>query len=294
MVARLHQMKKKSDSIHQLVTSVMSIEVPPEGQLVNPFKPVRKTNKQVTLDELINKRGPVELPKDVSTWTSKNFATHFARSYHDHLGGNYKITFTSDLPIIKNIGDFFDSNGLNRNEWTKKLFDWSFNNYDQIVKKFNYFTLLSVFNSINYFYQDEVLPQVESGSIERNSQDNSLLDEIESLQANKVKPTEIFARFGIPITVTYLNKVKGYDIEKIVNSLNVRFADNKSTDIEILERIFNSSIINSPYPEEFLMLNWRSEFKSLTNFYRTESWWRDKDYSGKPLDKYFTLLMGGK
>lgn len=284
-------MKKKNDAIHQMVTKVMSVEVPPEGQLINPFKPRRRSNKQVSLDELITKKSPVELPEDETKWTSKNFVTYFAREYQSKIGGNYKITFTSDLPVIKQIGDFFESNGLPRNEWTKKLFDWSFDNHDQIIKKYNYFTLLSVFNSVNYFYQDEVLPSVETGLVERDSQDNSLLAEINDLQ-NKVKPTELFARFGIPITVTYLCNVKGYKLDKVINSLNTRFSDNKSADIEILERIFNSSIINSPYPEEFLSLDWREEFEDLVKFFKTETWWRDKDYKGKPLTKYLTLLGG--
>jgi len=81
-------------------------------------------------------------------------------------------------------------------------------NSEQIIRKYNYLTLVNVFNSVNFFYQDEVLPQVESGDVVRESTDTSLLEEINSLQ-DKVKSTELFARFGIPITVTYLDQNKG-------------------------------------------------------------------------------------
>jgi hypothetical protein len=292
MVASVKHMKNRNDAVHKIVTNVMSIEVPPEGQLVNPFKPKRRQSSQVTLDEMITKKAPVELPEDVSQWTNKNFVTYFARKYQSYIGGNYKITFTSDLPIIKQIGDFFFSNGLDRNQYTKKLFDWAFDNSEQIIRKYNYLTLVNVFNSVNFFYQDEVLPQVESGDVVRESTDTSLLEEINSLQ-DKVKSTELFARFGIPITVTYLVKIKGYDVSKVISSLNVRFGEKKSSDVEILERMFNSSIINSPYPEDFVGLDWRETFQALTSFYKTETWWRDKDYKGNPLSKYYTLL-GGK
>ena len=291
MVASVRHMKNRNDAVHKIVTNIMSIEVPPEGQLVNPFKPKRRQGSQVTLEEMVTKKAPATLPDNVSEWTNKHFVTYFARKYQSFIGGNYKITFASDLPIIKQIGDFFASNGLDKNEFTKKLFDWAFDNSEQIIRKYNYITLLSVFNSINFFYQDEILPQVESGDVVRDSADTSLLEEINSLQ-DKVKATELFARFGIPITVTYLVKVKGYDQSKVIASLNVRFGERKSSDVEILERMFNSSIINSPYPEEFLGLEWRDAFQPLTTFFKTETWWREKDYKGNPLAKYFTLLGG--
>lgn len=293
MVASLKHMKYKNDRVHNIVTSVLKMDIPQEGQLSNPFKPKRKTDKQTSLDQMINRRSPSSLPDSISEWTNKNFVTHFARCYQNYLGGNYKITFTSDLPIIKQIGDFFHSNGLDRNEYTKKLIDWSFENQEHIVRKFGYITLQSVLASINYFYQDQILPKVENGDIVRNSNDTSLLKEIEELQKN-VKPTELFARFGLPITVTYLCKIRNYEYLKIVSTLHSRFGDEiKPGDVELLERIFNSSIINSPYPEGFLAKDWREEFGSLCSMFKTETWWRDNDYKGNYLDKYNSLL-GGK
>ena len=144
MVASVRHMKNRNDAVHKIVTNIMSIEVPPEGQLVNPFKPKRRQGSQVTLEEMTTKKAPAALPDNVSEWTNKHFVTYFARKYQSFIGGNYKITFTSDLPIIKQIGDFFASNGIDKNEFTKKLLDWAFDNSEQIIRKYNYITLLSV------------------------------------------------------------------------------------------------------------------------------------------------------
>jgi len=285
-------MKRKTDAVHEIVMSVMSVDVPAEGQLSNPFKPKRKNSKQTSLEEMLNKRTQSELPEDVKSWTNKNFAIYFARCFQNYFGGNYKITFVSDLPIIKQMQDFFRKNGLEEYEWTKKFIDWSFINNELIIKKYNYFTLNSILNSINYFYQDEILSKVETGEVVRSESDSTLLKEIEDLHG-KISSTEIFARFGIPITVTYLCNIKKYEYAKVANALLKRFESNQNNnDIQILERIFNSSIINSPYPESFLCLDWRDLMTNQISYFKTESWWRDSDYKGKYLNKYESLLGG--
>ena len=294
MVESLKIMKSRNDAVHKIVVSVMNEAIPQEGQLVNPFKAKRKSSKQISLDDMLTRKAPTELPKNIEEWTSKHFATYFARSYQSATGGNYKITFTSDLPVIKQIGDFFERNGLPRNLWTKKFFDWAIANQEQIVRKFGYLTLNSVFNSVNYFYQDEVLPGVEQGEVIRTSNDTSLLQEIKEAQAAG-KATEVFARFGIPVTITYLCKIQNIEEEKILSILENRLESlsvGPTADPTTMERIFNSSIINSPYPAEFSCLNWRNKFDKYAKFFHTETWWRNEDYKGQPLEKYYTLLGG--
>ena len=58
-------MKAKKDRVQIIVESVMSEPIPEQGQLINPFKKQRKSSKQVTLDDMLNKRGPQELPENV-------------------------------------------------------------------------------------------------------------------------------------------------------------------------------------------------------------------------------------
>jgi hypothetical protein len=108
--------------------------------------------------------------------------------------------------------------------------------------------------------------------------------------------TEIFAKFGIPITITYLIKIAGLDEDKIYSVLDKRL---KTLSIGmngnqlIMERIFKSSIMSSPYPEGFIALDWRERYNSFTANYYLEAWWRDEDYRGDPQEKY-DVLLGGK
>jgi hypothetical protein len=293
MVESLKFMKAKKDRVQIIVESVMSEPIPEPGQLINPFKKQRKSSKQVTLDDMLNKRGPQELPENVEEWTGKNFATYFARSYQNTTGGNYKITFTSDLPIIKQIGDFIASNGLPRNQGTKTFIDWAMKNHDRITQKHNYFTLNSVFNSINHFHQEIIL----TGN-DIDSPDTEGIALIESIKETEIagNVTEIFAKFGIPITITYLTKIAGLDEDKIYAVLDKRL---KTLSIGmngnnlIMERIFKSSIMSSPYPKGFAALDWRERYNNFASTYYLEAWWRDEDYKGDPQEKY-DVLLGGK
>ena len=114
MVESLKYMKAKKDRLQILVESIMSEPIPEEGQLINPFKAKKRGTKQVTLDEMVVKKPTSQLPDKIEDWTGKNFASYFAKSYQNTTGGNYKITFTSDLPLIKQIGDFFESHQFSK------------------------------------------------------------------------------------------------------------------------------------------------------------------------------------
>lgn len=292
MVESLKYMKAKRDRAQIIVESVLSEPIPEPGQLVNPFKKQRKTNKQTSLDDMLTKRGPQDLPEDLNSWTSKNFATYFSRCYQNSTGGNYKITFTSDLPIIKQIGDFIESNDLPRNEWTKKFIDWSIKNYDRITQKHGYFTLNSVFNSINYFYQEIILT---GNSIDSSDADMAtFLGSIQEVEkAGNI--TEIFAKFGIPITVTYLKNIANLQEDQIHSVLEKRLKTlslGMNGNHQILERIIKSSIMSSPYSEDFSSLDWRVRYEKYIKDFYLESWWRDEDYQGVAPEKY-SVLIGG-
>lgn len=293
MVESLKYMKAKKDRVQIIVESVMSEPIPEPGQLINPFKKQRKSSKQVTLDDMLTKKGPQELPEDVDTWTSKNFAMYFSRAYQNATGGNYKITYTSDLPIIKQINDFIVSNNLPKNQGTKDFIDWAMKNHDRIIQKHGYFTLNSVFNSINYFYQEII---VTGHSIDSpDSEGLALLETIKDVEAAG-NVTEIFAKFGIPITITYLVNISGVDEDKIYAALDKRLKTlslGMNGNQLILERIFKSSIMSSPYPKKFAALDWRDRYENLTSNYHLEAWWRDEDYKGDPQEKY-DVLLGGK
>lgn len=292
MVASLKHMKAKKDRAQIIVESIMSEPIPEPGQLVNPFKKQRKSTKQITIEDMLVKKGPQELPSDIETWTGKHFAIYFSRCFQNATGGNYKITYTSDLPIIKQIGEFISNNGLEKNEWTKKFIEWSIKNYDRIIQKHGYFTLSSVFNSINYFYQEIILT---GNSVDSTETDGLILLETIKEVENAGNVTEIFAKFGIPITVTYLVNYANLDQQQVESVLENRL---KTLSIGmngnnlILERIVKSSLLNSPYPKEFCSLDWRDKYNKYIDDFYSESWWRDEDYQGRFPEKY-NILLGG-
>lgn len=277
-----------TESPDEIVRRIMQQPIPLAGQLTHPLHKEPKKTKQLTVTDIRN----FSFPIDINAWNSKMFVDYFAKKYQEVTNANYRRVYRSDIMIIQNMGDFLVSNGLDRNKWTKRLIDWAVNNKDEIIRREGHFTLQEVLSQINYFYQQEVLPRVEDDAIERDTQDTVLLEEIQKADAEG-RITQVFARFGIPVAITYLVKVRDVDEDAIIDATEQRLKTlcaGSVLDKEQAEKIFQASIIGSPYPEEFLLLDWRSKFKEYTKPYTKQLWWRPEDYKGKPLAKYYSLL----
>lgn len=278
-----------------IVKRIMQEPVPAEGQLLHPIKSdaikkkqEREEKKAINLEDAKN----FKFPFDVNTWTPKIFVDYFASKYSTETGGVYRRVYRSDIMIVQQIGDFLVSNGLERNLWTKKFIDWGFKNREEILKRERHFTLQEVIHQINYFYQREILPKVEEDEIERDTQDTVLLEEIQKADESG-KITEVFIRFGIPVAVTYLVNFRNIDEAKILKATKDRISalfGGSSVERNQLGKIFQSSIIGSPYPPEFLASDWRERFEAYVVPFKKENWWRDDDYKGKPLPKYYSLI----
>jgi hypothetical protein len=67
-------------------------------------------------------------------------------------------------------------------------------------------------------------------------------------------------------------------IKLLIETLTQGDSEQKNMLIEIV----NKSIDRSPYPESFKLTNWREKFPVLAEQFNKESWWKDRDYSGKP------------
>jgi hypothetical protein len=275
--------------IDDIVKKVMQEPVPMNGQLIHPMRSGSKHKiKQVTIADAKS----LNLPTDVKFWTPKSFVDYFAKKYQESFDANYRKVYRSDMMLVQNMGDFLVSNGLDRNSWTKKLIDWGFRRRDEILRKEHHFTLQEVLRQINYFYQQEVLPKVEENEIERDTQDTVLLEEIQKADEDG-KITEVFVRFGIPVAVTYIVNFRNIPIENIIDATEQRIKllyNGSTVEKTQLEKILQSSVIGSPYPSGFMALDWRQMFSSFVNKYKTEPWWRDEDYRGKPLQKYYSLI----
>ena len=281
--------KVENDPAYQIVARIMSKPVPLQSELTNPFA-ANKRKKKIMLNP--DEKKDITMPDDVLIWSSKNFVDYFAEIYKEKTGGYYKKTYASDNAIFAEIGKFFSSNGLQKQEWTKKFIDWCFNNKSIIIEKSGYLLPTSIINYLNHFYQEEVMPKVEEDTIDRSYFESSLLDEI--MQVDKEsKASHLFYRFGIPIAATYFLQIKGLKEDTVVkglqfflNTLANGDAEQKNTLSVVCER----SVMKSPYPSEFNFLDWRDRYKTVISQFANENWWRDNDYKGKPLSEYNKLI----
>ena len=278
----------KSETAEEIVKRIMKDPVPMQGQLIHPIKKIDKKKEPTNLD--MSKKFP--FPLDINLWTPKMFVDYFAQKYNEETGGNYRKVYRSDMMLVQQIGDFLVSNGMERNYWTKRLLDWSVKHKDEIIRRERHFTLQEVLRQVNYFYQQEVLPKVEEDEIERDTQDTLLLEEIQKADEDG-KITEVLIRFGIPVTITYLVNFRNVPLEKIIKATEDRLSSLSGGSIlekKQLEKIAQSSVIGSPYPAEFLCLDWRDLYSLYIGKYHKELWWRFEDYKGKPLQKYYSLV----
>lgn len=271
------------DKVKDIINRILTTPIPEEGQLAHPIQPKPRGKGQTTLSDVKLKKS-----LDVSTWTSKDFVDYFANRFQEVTGGNYRRMYRADGQAFQEMIQFFGSNGVNKNEWTKKFIDWAFVKREQIKRKFGYFTPQSILRTINFFYQDEILPLVEGEKIQRVAE-TSLLDELSEAFASG-KDIEVFAQFGIPITATYMIHVRNVDKDRLIEAVRQRLQILLQSDRGEAKKILLKSVINSPYRQDFELLDWRDIYADITKTFEKESWWRDSDYGGKPLAKYREII----
>jgi hypothetical protein len=136
------------------------------------------------------------------------------------------------------------------------------------------------------------MPKVEEDSIDRSYFESTILEDIK-LADEEGKASEIYIRFGIPIASTYFIQVRGFNsevVQKGIENFLTKLAKGDLSSKQKIGLVLQKSVMKSPYPQEFSLLDWRSKFDSFTKAYEKENWWREKDYSGKPLTEYQRLI----
>ena len=291
MILARTKMRRKieEDQAYAIVNRIMSTPVPLQSELSNPFNS-NKRKKKIVLNPEDKKDNT--LSNDVTLWTVKSFVDYFADCYYKQNNGYYKKTYASDNSIFNEIGKFMSSNGLQKQEWTKRFIDWSFENSQTIIKKSGYFLPTTIKNYLNHFYQEEVMPKVEENSIDRSYFESTILEDIK-LADEEGKASEIYIRFGIPIASTYFIQIRGFSpevVQKGIENFLNKLAQGDLSSKEKIGLVLQKSVMKSPYPQEFSFLDWRLKFEKFTKSYAKENWWREKDYSGKPLSEYQRLI----
>lgn len=286
-MARKPKIQNTADDI---INRILNSPIPQEGHLMHPLQPQKRDKKvgQVTLGDVNSKQ-----KQDTSDWNARDFVDYFANKFQETTGGNYRRVYRADGTAFQEMLRFFNSNGMEKSEWTKKFIDWAFLKRDLIQRRFGYFNPHTILRVINYFYQDEVMPLVEEEQVHRQTSDTSLIDEISEV-FTKGHDIEPFTQFGIPIIATYMIHVKKNDKARLIEAVRQRLLILMKNDRAEAKKVLLKSIINSPYPTSYELLDWRDVYSDITKHFEGESWWRDGDYRGKPLPKYKEIVTENK
>lgn len=284
---------KQINQAKSIIERILSQPIPDEGHLKHPLVSKKRTPSQTTMEGMLSSmKKKNAFPENILEWTTRTFVDYFASRVQEETGGNYKKLYRADIVYIQQILKFFSSNGLEKNEWARSFIEWALIRREQLKRRDGYFTISILPRYLNQYLQEEVLPQVERGSITRKTFDTSLLEEIKQAEAEG-KATEIISRFGIPVATTYFVSIKGFGKDRLVAAFKERFVAMQKTGAEgnaQMIRIFQSSVIGSPYPEGFLLTDWREVFGSFLEPFTNDPWYRPDDYKGQPLEKYDAIL----
>lgn len=220
-------------------------------------------------------------PDNVQDWMPKDYVFYFAHKYMDAYGVDYKITFQSDMRILKQYVVYFKSIGVDYRRHIKEFIDWCFKNRQEITKRFQTFTFLTTQKVINEYVQLNIL---DINAKKESEESYDFAEDLEELYQSK-KMLVALKKYGIPIVATFLVNHKGNSEATIVKNIK-----SLSLPEEDLIRIARASIIRSPYLEDMELLNWRKVFEKTFKFCREEKWWREVDYSGTPHVSYKELI----
>lgn len=276
---------KADDNVRDIINRILTSPIPEEGQLLHPIQAQkRKKDGQLKLGDVPTTKER----KKIEDWNPKDFVDYFANKFQEVTGGNYRRVYRADGTAFQEMLRFFGSNGLEKNEWTKKFIDWSFSRRDVIKRKFGYFDPHTILRVINYYYQDEILPLIDGNKIQRD-EESSLLDELTEAFSSG-KDIEVFEQFGIPITATYMIHIRNVDRDRLIEAIRQRLLILMQSNRSDAKKIFLKSIINSPYRTDFELLDWRDLYSDILKTFEAESWWRDNDYRGVPLKKYKEIV----
>ena len=79
-------------------------------------------------------------------------------------------------------------------------------------------------------------------------------------------------------------------VQRGISNFLTKLAQGDLKSRDKISLVIQKSIMKSPYPAEFSMLDWREKFEPFTNLAKKDNWWRQKDYNGKPLSEYQRLI----
>jgi hypothetical protein len=229
------------------------------------------------------------LPTRVMEWSTKDFVNWFAAAMEERVGLPYSINYSRDIARLNEISAEMKRMGMSSKQDLKSFLDWSFERSSAISQKEGVFSLSSIMRYLNEYLQEMTLPAGASREKPRLGYD---LLEAMAKEGKSGATLGILKRFGVPLTATYFERVKGLEREKILAGISSRLdqlaAEGKH---EEMRDIFQQSVGNSPYPEWMFLTDWRAAFETQVRVSKSRSqrWWRQTDFEGLPFEEYDAL-----
>ena len=219
--------------------------------------------------------------KILFSWKTRDYTSYFTVKYKEIFELEYKLSYESDAKIINQILLFLQSLGTDYKQHCKKFIDWCFENRDLIIKRSQYFTLLTCKNFINEYIQFAMM-DIKNETNQKTTIEYDFLSDLDKLY-NEKKMLMSLKRYGIVIIATYLFYQKKLTLDQIIeniNKLNLEESD--------YEKISRTTIIRSPYLDEMILKNWRELFEKFK--FWDLPWWRTNDYYGNIHHNYKDLI----
>jgi len=103
----------------------------------------------------------------------------------------------------------------------------------------------------------------------------------------------VFITYGIPLAATYFVNHKNISPKNVISGLQQLFSTFANGDNEqklFVSKVIQRSISRGPYIDGFELLDWRDVFKEVIEPFKSELWYREEDFSGKPQYKLEKFL----
>jgi hypothetical protein len=251
--------------------------IPQNGFLGKTLKPSEKP-ATYTLDELTDNTMK-QFPEDINSWTRRTLVHYYAFKHLEVLKVPFQINWQTDLGVIKKIAQFLAANSLNEMLHTKQLIDWAFEHRDMVMTRHQSLHLRVLPKLINYYLPDTVRVKEEDVVSEPEWDDESDKATIATMRSQIDNRLNLFADFGIPLTVTLLISEYRLQPAKIYERLNeiIKVAGQTPTSLQRVKRMTKNSIEMGPYPSSFKGLDWREQLPLLAKKFAGETWWTNED-----------------
>ena len=227
--------------------------------------------------------------KPIEEWSIKDFVVYFKEAYFKVQKQDYIITYSVDNPEMQRLKSALVKAGMPKKYQLKAFLDWCVSNKESVLAKRPDFMLHDLIIFINNFAQsnrtDVVAPQVPDDA-DFVSRLAKKIEEGASLQ-------QLLEAYGLPVVCSYLHFVAGREERTISANIEktiLKLVNDKK--INSLIKIAKQSINMSPYPTEFLCVDWRNKYNIVWDKakFKGEDWWRDVDYSSKIPKQYMQIV----